>query len=128
MVKKVTESTNRRRPPKRVFLALALALVLLIIGLTVWVLAGPALQKAVVGNWTNSQGGGISFYPDGTGFVPGVEGVISDTHFTYSFPDSRHVKINISGQDLSVGIKIEGDTMTWSNGYNNTRDVYTRTK
>jgi hypothetical protein len=128
VVKKIADTTNKRRPPKRVFVALALALAVLIIGLTVWVLAAPARQKAVVGNWTNAQGGAISFYPDGTGFVPGVEGVISDTHFTYSFSDSRHVKINISGTDLNVGIKIEGDTMTWSNGYNDTQDVYTRTR
>ncbi len=128
MVKKVTHGNKKPQPPKGRLLALALAVVILILGLTVWVLAAPAPQKAVVGKWTNSHGGVINFYADGTGYIPGLTGVISDTSFTYSFPDNTHVKITIAGQALNVGIAIQGDKMTWGNSLDNTKDVYTRVK
>jgi hypothetical protein len=125
VAKHVPASTVKRQLPKRRLVALALVMVVLILGVA-WVLATPAPQKAVVGRWTNSHGGTIDFYANGMGFIPGVSGVISDTNFSYTFPDSQHVSIDMSGQALTVSIKIDGDKMTWSNGLNNTVDVYTR--
>ena len=127
MAKHVPASVGKSRVGKRTVMALALVMVVLVLGVA-WVLATPAPQNAVVGRWTNSHGGTIDFFADGTGFVPGVTGVISDTNFAYSFPDTQHVSIEIGGQALRVGIKVDGDTMTWSNSLNSTVDVYTRVR
>src|SRR5258708_39745132 len=46
----------------------------------------PALATTIVGKWVNSQGGVMTFYADGTGFIPGFEGqnpAIPATTFTY---------------------------------------------
>src|SRR4051812_16423647 len=54
--------------------------------LQITVFARPALATNIVGKWVNSQGGVMSFYADGTGFIPGLEGqtpAIPDTTFTY---------------------------------------------
>jgi hypothetical protein len=127
VAKHVPASTVKRQFAKRRLVSLGLVVVVVMLILAVaWFLATPAPQKAVVGRWTNSHGGTVDFYANGKGFIPGVSGVISDTNFSYTFPDSQHVSIDMSGQALTVGIKIAGDKMTWSNGLNNTVDVYTR--
>jgi hypothetical protein len=125
VAKQVPASTGKRQLPKRRLVVLVLVMVVLILGIA-WVLATPTPQKAVVGRWTNAHGGTVDFYANGMGFIPGVSGVISDTSFSYTFPDNQHVAINLSGQALTVGIKIDGDKMTWSNSLNSTVDVYTR--
>ncbi len=43
-------------------------------------------------------------------------------------PDERHLKVNLEGEELTVGVQIDGDTMTWRNDLNNTTFLYTRMK
>jgi hypothetical protein len=109
------------------FSVLSLVLVFLVLGAAACVPPAPPLRKSIVGHWANAQGAKIEFNADGTGVVPAILDLPAYS-FTYSFPDDRHVKINLGGQELSVGIAIAGDRMTWSNSYNNTEYVYTRTK
>jgi hypothetical protein len=86
-------------------------------------------QQSIVGNWANVQGGMITFYANGTGFVPGIKDSIADSRFTYAFPDKTHMQISMAGQTaISVEIKIEGDTMTWRAPNNGTTFVYKRTR
>lgn len=87
----------------------------------------PLLQKNIVGKWANAQGGEIDFYADGTGSIPGVQDIPS-YNFTYSFPDNTHLLVIVDGQNLKVGIRIDGDKMIWRNSDNNTEFVYTRAK
>lgn len=84
-------------------------------------------QNAIVGKWVNAKGYSISFYANGTGFVPGVDGQIPSTNFTYSFTDPTHIMMNMAGQlSTIVEIRIDGDQMTWSIPTNNVTFVYTR--
>ena len=90
------------------------------------------IEKAIVGQWVNVQGGVIHFYADRTGFIPGLaEAVepIPDSKFTYYLQDQTHVGIVLEGQSAVVmEIKIEGDKMTWRSRTNNAEFVYTRAK
>ncbi len=86
-------------------------------------------QQAIVGRWVNAKGYSISFYPNGTGFVPGVDGQIPSTNFDYVFTDETHVLMNMAGQLTTVvEIKIDGDQMTWLSQATNVAFVYTRAK
>jgi hypothetical protein len=92
----------------------------------------PSLEKAIVGQWVNAQGGVIHFYADNTGFIPGLKGAaeeIPDSRFTYYFPDKTHLGIVPEGQSaIVVEIKIESDKMTWRGQTSNTEFVYRRAK
>jgi hypothetical protein len=127
VTKQASNSGTHLRLKKWYPLVLLLALVILVLGVSVWMRSIPTLQEAIVGNWANVQGGVIDFYADGTGVVPAVQDIPA-YNFTYSFPDDMHLKINLEGQDLTVGIAIQGDRMTWRNSGNNTEFVYTRIK
>ncbi len=90
------------------------------------------IEKAIVGQWRNAQGGTIHFYADNTGFIPGFAGAIEpipDSKFTYYFQDKTHLGIVLEGQSAVVmEIKIEGDKMTWRSRTSNTEFVYRRAK
>jgi hypothetical protein len=92
----------------------------------------PSPEKAIVGEWVNSQGGVIYFYADKTGFIPGDEGQtppVPSVKFSYYFQDETHLGIKIDGQNpVVVEIKFEGDKMTWLNRANNVEYVYTKMK
>jgi hypothetical protein len=96
------------------------------------VFSRPALATTIVGKWVNSQGGVMTFYADGTGFIPGVEGqtpAIPATTFTYSVPDATHLRLQINGQPIVIEVKVEGDQLTWVVDYaHNLQNVYTRAK
>lgn len=92
----------------------------------------PSPEKAIVGQWVNSQGGVIYFYADKTGFIPGDEGQtppIPSVKFSYYFQDETHLGIKMDGQNpVVVEIKLEGDKMTWLNRANDVEYVYTKMK
>jgi hypothetical protein len=92
----------------------------------------PSLEKAIVGEWANPQGGIVYFYADKTGFIPGDEEQtppIPSVKFSYSFPDETHLAINMDGQNpVVIEIKLEGDKMTWLNRANDVEYVYTKMK
>lgn len=91
--------------------------------------APPIPTKEIVGKWVNEGGGWIEFYANGTGYVPGVEGEIAATSFSYSFTDYAHMMITISGQlSTMVEIRVQGDKMTWASQTNNVKFEYTRAK
>jgi hypothetical protein len=72
-------------------------------------------EQAIVGNWVNERGYTISFYNNGTGYIPSVDPQIPPASFSYSFTDETHVLLNMSGQlSTRVQIIIDGDQMTWS--------------
>ena len=86
-------------------------------------------QQAIVGKWVNAGGGSIEFYANGTGFIPGIDGQIAPTNFSYAFTDEMHIQLNMGGPTgLVVEIKIDGDQMTWVSKASNTSFVYTRRK
>jgi hypothetical protein len=102
------------------------------LGLAACVPAKAPPEKAIVGKWTNAQGGTIQFNADKTGFIPGLEeGIepIPDMPFTYYFQDETHLGIVLEGQPaIVVEIEIEGDKLTWFSQGNNSENVYTRVK
>ena len=71
------------------------------------------LKDAIIGTWTDAQGYSIQFKPDGRGFIPGVEGKIPDTNFTYSILDESHIQIDMQGRTFAIEIRIEDDQLTW---------------
>ena len=92
----------------------------------------PPPEKAIVGQWVNSQGGVIYFYADKTGFIPGDEGQtlpIPSVKFSYYFQDETHLGIKMDGQSpLVIEIKLEGDKMTWYDHATETEFKYMRAK
>jgi len=92
----------------------------------------PPIEKAIVGQWVNAQGGAIYFYADNTGFIPGIEAgaePVPDSKFTYYFQDKTHLGIVMEGQSaIVIEIRIEGDKMTWRSRINNTEFVYQRAR
>ena len=91
--------------------------------------------KTIVGHWVYDQGGAIDFYADGTGHIPAFEeGGFPAYTFTYTFPDETHLAIELNGKPdeftdaMVVGIKIEGDKLTWTNPSTGAETVYTRGK
>ena len=96
------------------------------------VFSRPALATTIVGKWVNSQGGVMTFYADGTGFIPGLEGqtpAIPATTFTYSVADTTHVRLVVNGQPVVIEVKVEGDQLTWVvDQSHNLQNIYTRAK
>jgi hypothetical protein len=88
--------------------------------------------KTIVGHWVYDQGGAIDFCADGTGYIPAFEegGVPAHT-FTYTLSDETHLAFKLNGMPdeftnaLVVGIKIEGDKLTWKNLTTGAETVYT---
>ncbi len=116
---------------KKTLIYLFLGLVA-VLGMAACAPAEPSLEKAIVGQWTNPQGGVIHFYADKTGFIPGDEGqtpAIPSVKFSYNLQDETHLGIKMDGQEsIVVEIKLEGDTMTWFMPANGVQFVYTRAK
>jgi len=94
---------------KRIFLALALVLLLL----TSCAPAKKSLADEILGTWVNEDGFSIQFESGGNGFIPGVPGSIPDSNFTYSVTDDSHLKIDLGGQIETIEIIISGDQLTW---------------
>jgi hypothetical protein len=86
-------------------------------------------KQAIVGKWVNAGGGSIEFYANGTGFIPGIDGQISPSNFSYSFTDDMHIQLEMGGPTaMVVEIKIDGDQMTWRSKTADVAFVYTRSK
>jgi hypothetical protein len=94
---------------KRVFLALAIGLLLL----TSCAQAKKSLADEILGTWVNQDGFSIQFESGGNGFIPGVPGKIPDSNFAYSVTDDSHIKIDLGGQIETIEILISGDQLTW---------------
>jgi hypothetical protein len=94
---------------KRVFLALAIGLLLL----TSCAPAKKSLADDILGTWVNEDGFSIQFESGGNGFIPGVPGSIPDSNFAYSITDDSHIKIDLGGQIETIEIIISGDQLTW---------------
>jgi hypothetical protein len=116
----------------RVALAVVGIGVITIFVLQLTVFSRPTLATTIVGKWVNSQGGVMTFYADGTGFIPGLEGqtpAIPATTFTYTVPDATHLRLLVNGQTYVIEVKIEGDQLTWVvDQAHNIQNVYTRAK
>ncbi len=104
----------------------------IVLGLAACAPTEPSLEKAIVGQWANPQGGVVHFYADKTGFIPGDEGqtpAILSVSFAYYFQDATHLGIKMDGEDaIVVTIKLDGDTMTWFTRDDDAQFVYTRAK
>jgi uncharacterized lipoprotein YehR (DUF1307 family) len=88
-------------------------LILLVISLAACTQASPSLERDLVGTWQDSQGFQIEFRSEGLGFIPGVEGKIPDTNFTYEIIDEEHVRMDVNGQQVTIEIHVDGDQLTW---------------
>jgi len=73
----------------------------------------PNLGETIIGTWVDQSGYEIQFFKDGKGFIPGVAGKIPDTNFQYSVKDAGHIIFDIEQSKITVGIEIEGETLTW---------------
>jgi hypothetical protein len=89
------------------------ALILLAISLAACAPASPSLERDLVGTWQDSQGFQIEFHGGGKGFIPGVEGKIPDTGFTYQIIDEQHVLMDTQGQQVTIEFHVNGDKLTW---------------
>jgi hypothetical protein len=120
------------QPPFRAVLGLLILGLMTVLGLAACAPAQPSPEKAIVGEWVNSQGGVIYFYTDKTGFIPGDEGQtppIPSVKFSYDFQDETHLVIKMDEQNpVIIEIKLEGDKMTWFNRDHNVEYVYTKMK
>jgi hypothetical protein len=85
-----------------------------------------SLQNKITGSWVNTAGYSMEFHSDGSGVFPGVTGVLPDTPFKYSIVDESHISITMNGQTFTIGVKVDGDKLTWQDSMGN--EVYTRVK
>lgn len=86
--------------------------------------ARKSLQDEIVGKWTDSEGFTIEFFEDGTGFIPGVQGAIPDSNFTYQVIDETQVKIDFQGGAYQIEVLIKDDQLVWKDNLGEV--VYTR--
>ena len=101
-------------------------LILFAISLAACAPASPSLERDLVGIWQDSQGFQIEFRGSGKGFIPGVEGKIPDTDFTYQLIDEQHVLMNTQGQQVAIELHVDGDKLTWKDTIGEVQ--YTRVK
>ena len=102
------------------------ALILLTFSLVACAPASPSLERDLVGTWQDLQGFQIEFRGSGQGFIPGVEGKIPDTNFTYQIIDEQHVLMDTQGQQVTIELQIDGDKLTWKDTIGEVQ--YTRVK
>jgi hypothetical protein len=102
------------------------ALLLLAISLTACAPARPSLERDLIGTWQDSQGFQIEFHGSGKGFIPGVEGKIPDTDFTYQVIDEQHVLMDTQGQKVTIELHVDGDKLSWKDALGEVQ--YTRVK
>ena len=88
-------------------------LILLAISLAACAPARPSLESDLLGTWQDSQGFQIEFRSGGMGFIPGVEGKIPDTNFTYQIIDEQHVRMDAQGQQVTIEMHVDGDQLIW---------------
>lgn len=114
----------------RFFLYLALILGLTACKPSVPPIDQATVDQAIVGQWSNPQGGIVYFYADKSGFIPGNNDqtpAIPSAKFTYSLRDQTHLHLQIEGQSaIEIQIALDGDTLTWFTPINNTQFIYTR--
>jgi uncharacterized lipoprotein YehR (DUF1307 family) len=92
---------------------------------------GRPLSEEIVGKWINAEGYEVEFYPDGQGFIPGVEGAIPipDSPFSYRIEDESKLFLTLSdGTTLELVVTIKGDKMTWASQIAEINFEYTRVK
>jgi hypothetical protein len=92
---------------------LLFTLILLVIGMAACTPARPSLKNDLLGSWQNSQGFQIEFRSGGVGFIPGVQGKIPDTNFTYQITDEQHIRMDTLGQQITIEIHVNGDQLIW---------------
>jgi len=88
-------------------------LILLTIYLVACTPAPLLLENGLLGTWQDSEGFQIEFRSGGVGFIPGVEGKIPDTTFTYQIIDKKHVLIDSSGQQVTIELFVDDDKLIW---------------
>jgi hypothetical protein len=103
-----------------------LAMLLLAICLVACAPASPSLERDLLGTWQDSQGFQIEFRESGNGFIPGVEGKIPDSNFTYQIIDEQHVLMDAQGQQITIELRVDGDKLTWKDTIGEVQ--YTRLK
>ena len=122
-----------RRWPLGLFVAGVLVVALAVLGVAVGigqakrVTTADSAQKAIVGKWVNSVGGEIDFNADGTGYIPPAAGLQAYT-FSYYFESASHLVMNMTGETMTVEIKLAGDKMTWVGPGSSGTYEYTRIK
>ena len=102
------------------------ALILFAVSLTACAPATPSLESALLGTWQDSQGFQIEFRSEGLGFIPGVEGKIPDSTFTYQIIDGQHVRMDTVGQQVTIELIVDGDKLTWKDSIGEV--IYSRMK
>ncbi|MCX6079674.1 MAG: hypothetical protein NTW32_09105 [Chloroflexi bacterium] len=102
------------------------ALIMFAIFLVACAPASPSLERNLVGTWQDSQGFQIEFRGSGKGFIPGVEGKIPDSDFTYQIIDEQHVLMSAQGQQVTIDLHVDGDKLTWKDTIGEVQ--YTRVK
>ncbi len=107
---------------KRFLLFLTITLFLL----TSCAAAKKPLEDEILGTWANPEGYTIQFLSGGKGFIPGVEGKIADSDFTYTIADDSHIQIAFQGRNLPIEIIISGDELIWKDSLGEVK--YTRVK
>ena len=101
-------------------------LILLAISLAACAPARPSLESDLLGTWQDSQGFQIEFRSGGMGFIPGVEGKIPDTNFTYQIIDEQHVRMDAQGQQVTIEMHVDGDQLIWKDSLGEVK--YSRVK
>ena len=95
---------------KKIFI---FALILFAVSLTACTPERPSLESTLLGTWQDSQGFQIEFRSGGVGYIPGVDGNIPNSNFTYQIIDGQHVQIETQGQQVTIELIVDGDKLTW---------------
>lgn len=109
------------------WLLLVVVLPLVLSSCSMW--ARP-LEEEIVGTWVNAEGYEVEFYPNGEGFIPGVEGdiPIPDSPFFYKVEGSTLFLTLVDGTTLELEVTIEDDKMTWASQIADMNFEYTRVR
>ena len=95
------------------WLIISFAIILMLSACSLWT---RPLSEEIVGTWVNEEGYKVEFYPDGQGFIPGLEGdiPIPDSPFTYRIEGASTLFLTLTdGTTLELQVTIQEDRMTW---------------
>jgi hypothetical protein len=101
---------------------------LLVSGCSLWT---PPLDEQIVGTWVNEEGYEVEFYPNGQGFIPGLEGdfPIPDAPFSWRIEGGPKLYLTLSdGTTLELELTIQDDRMIWASQIAGFDFEYTRVK
>ena len=108
----------------------ALALLIILLGVTACAHVQVRLEEAIVGQRVNAQGGTIQFMLTSPASFLALKSrkTIPDTPFTYYLQDETHLESLQRGSLPLLWRSSSSDTMMWLNRANNIEYVYTRAK